>query len=140
MKSQMFHLVVAAFTLFASAASAKETPAASVKDTPTASVKGSLDKELIRNVIRSHIKEVKTCYESELEHKKDLAGKVMIRFTISPAGKVSESAVEQTTLGNATVEKCIAEAVRGWEFPKPQGGSVVVSYPFVLATDGPPAK
>jgi hypothetical protein len=39
--------------------------------------------------------------------------------------------VESTTLGNPRMEDCVAGAVRGWEFPRPPGGDlVVVSYPF----------
>ena len=38
-----------------------------------------------------------------------------------------------TTLKDAAVGNCIAKAVRRWKFPKPRGGgSVIVSYPFVL--------
>ena len=46
------------------------------------------------------------------------------------------SIVQSSTLGNPGVEQCIAGAVRRWEFPKPQGGIVVVTYPFVLKSAG----
>ncbi|HEY3356314.1 MAG TPA: TonB family protein [Polyangia bacterium] len=102
-----------------------------------AQVRGSLDKEIIRRVIRSHIKEVKFCYEQELLRKPDLYGRVTIQFTITPMGSVSSSAVQSSTMGNAKVEQCIARAVQRWEFPKPQGGGIViVSYPFVLKASG----
>jgi hypothetical protein len=40
-------------------------------------------------------------------------------------------------MNNPNVEQCIAQAVRRWEFPKPQGGGIViVSYPFVLKSAG----
>jgi hypothetical protein len=40
-------------------------------------------------------------------------------------------------MGNAKVEQCIAQSVRRWTFPAPEGGGiVVVSYPFVLAQTG----
>jgi TonB family protein len=103
----------------------------------TAQVRGALDKEIIRRVIRSHIKEVKFCYEQELLRKPDLYGRVTIQFTITPMGSVSSSAVQQSTMGNAKVEQCIARAVQRWEFPKPQGGGIViVAYPFVLKASG----
>ena len=40
-------------------------------------------------------------------------------------------------LGVASVESCMVEAVRRWEFPQPAGGGLVsVSYPFQLAPAG----
>jgi hypothetical protein len=40
-------------------------------------------------------------------------------------------------MNNVPAEQCIAAAVRRWEFPKPQGGGiVVVTYPFVLKSAG----
>jgi TonB family protein len=103
----------------------------------TAEVRGSLDKELIRRIIRRHINEVKFCYEKELTRQPNLQGRVMVQFTIGATGQVISSVVQSSTMGNAVVEQCIAGAVRRWEFPKPQGGIVIVTYPFVLkASDG----
>lgn len=104
-----------------------------------ATVVGSLDKDVIRRVIQQHIGEVKRCYETELEKHPNLAGRVMVRFTIDPAGKVTESAIQESSLNNPPSEGCIRDAVRTWIFPKPQGGKVVVSYPFVLASAPPEA-
>lgn len=98
---------------------------------------GSLDKAVIRNVIRQHIGEVKKCYETELGKKPDLAGKVMVHFIIGIDGKVTESSIQESSLHSPAGEQCITAAVRGWEFPKPRGGTVVVSYPFVLAAAEP---
>ncbi len=103
----------------------------------TAQVRGSLDKEIIRRIIRRHLNEVKFCYEKELMKKADLYGRVMIQFTISGTGQVIASIVQNSTMNNPPVEQCIAGAVRRWEFPKPQGGGIViVSYPFVLKAAG----
>ena len=102
----------------------------------TAEVRGSLDKELIRRIIRRHINEVKFCYERELTRNADLQGRVMVQFTIGGTGAVMASVVQSSTMNNPTVEQCIAAAVRRWEFPKPQGGIVVVTYPFVLKAAG----
>jgi hypothetical protein len=103
----------------------------------TATVKGSLDKEIIRRIIRRHLNEVKFCYEKELLKKSDLYGRIMIQFTIAGTGSVVASVVQNSTMNNSEVEQCIAGAVRRWEFPKPQGGGIViVSYPFVLKAAG----
>jgi TonB family protein len=105
-----------------------------------ATVQGSLDKAVIRRVIQQHINEVKTCYEAELEKNASLAGRLMVRFTVEPDGKVSESSVQESSLKSPAAEGCIRDAVRTWIFPKPQGGKVVVTYPFVLASAPPSEK
>jgi TonB family protein len=80
---------------------------------------------------------VKFCYEKELAKKPDLYGRVMVQFTIAGTGAVVASVVQNSTMNNPEVEQCIAGALRRWEFPKPQGGGVViVSYPFVLKASG----
>lgn len=105
----------------------------------TAQVRGSLDKEIIRRIIRRHLNEVRFCYEKELLRKADLYGRVTVSFTISGTGQVVASIVQQSTMNSPPVEQCIADAVKRWEFPKPQGGGIViVSYPFVLKSAGGP--
>jgi hypothetical protein len=98
-----------------------------------ADVRGSLSKEVIRRVIQRHINEVRFCYEQELNSRPDLSGRVQIKFIISPSGAVQAANVESSTLGATRAEGCIAQAVRRWTFPAPDGGGIViVSYPFVL--------
>jgi len=102
-----------------------------------ADVRGSLSKEVIRRVIQRHINEVRFCYEQELNQRPDLAGRVQVKFIISPSGAVQAANVESSTLGAARAEQCIATAVRRWTFPAPDGGGIViVSYPFVLEAAG----
>ncbi len=98
-----------------------------------ADVRGSLSKEVIRRVIQRHINEVRFCYEQELSSRPDLGGRVQVKFIVSPSGAVQAANVESSTLGAARAENCIAQAVRRWTFPAPDGGGIViVSYPFVL--------
>jgi outer membrane biosynthesis protein TonB len=98
-----------------------------------AMVKGSLSKEVIRRIVHRHINEVKFCYERELATRPDLAGRVSIKFIIMGTGAVQMAAVAESTIGNPSVENCIAQAVRRWTFPQPEGGGIViVTYPFQL--------
>jgi len=102
-----------------------------------ATVVGSLDKELIRQVIRRNINQVRYCYETQLQRNPKLNGKVSIKFVISAAGTVASSQVASSTVDNAELEACVAGRVRAWEFPKPKGGGVVVvTYPFVFKQSG----
>jgi TonB family protein len=100
-------------------------------------VMGSLDKELIRKVIHANRGQIRYCYESRLNQKPKLNGKVAIKFVISPSGSVSTSSVAQSTAGDTELETCVAGRVRTWQFPKPKGGGVViVTYPFIFAQSG----
>jgi TonB family protein len=102
-----------------------------------ATVSGSLDKELIRQVIQRNKGQIRFCYESLLNRFPKLGGKVSIRFTIASEGNVVTSTVAQSTAGNADLEQCVAGRVRTWSFPKPKGGgSVVVTYPFIFKAAG----
>ena len=99
-----------------------------------ANVRGSLDKEIVRRIIRQHINEVRFCYEEALRRQPRLAGRVGVQFTIAGTGQVLASVLQNSTLGNASVENCTVAAVRRWQFPQPAGGGVViVSYPFVFS-------
>jgi len=109
------------------------TPAATPDGGAPTGVRGSLDKEIIRRIIRRHVNDVKDCYEQQLATNPTLAGKVMVSFTIAGSGKVIASTVESSTVNDPRVENCIVQAVRRWEYPKPLGGGfVTVTYPFVL--------
>ncbi len=98
-----------------------------------AKVTGSIDKDIIRRIVRAHINEVRYCYNQGLVRDPNLEGKVTVKFTIAATGKVASSDVAKSTVDDTNVGRCIAKAVKRWKFPKPPGGGVVVvSYPFAL--------
>jgi TonB family protein len=100
-------------------------------------VRGTLGREIIRRVIRRHINEVRFCYEQDLAQRPSLAGRVSVRFIVSPTGAVQAAGVDHSTLGAPRAEACVAQAVRRWTFPAPEdGGLVIVTYPFVFTASG----
>ncbi|RKH44033.1 TonB family protein [Corallococcus sicarius] len=100
-------------------------------------VMGSLDKELIRQVIQRNRGQIRYCYESLLNRFPKLGGKVSVKFIISATGSVATSNVAQSTAGNSDLETCVAGRVRIWKFPEPKGGgSVIVTYPFIFKQAG----
>ena len=103
----------------------------------TAEVQGPLDKDSIQRVIRRFTNHVRFCYDKELTRDPALAGTVTVQFTVDTKGTVSSCALQSSTVKNPAVEQCIVTAVRRWEFPPPDGGKVVVTYPFVLTTGEP---
>lgn len=102
-----------------------------------AEVRGSLSKEAIRRTIQRHLNEVRFCYENALRTQPELAGRVQVAFVITTAGEVQQANVVESGLHNSGVERCIAEAVKRWTFPAPDGGGyVTVRYPFVFEQIG----
>ena len=102
-----------------------------------ASVRGTLDKEIIRRIVRRHLNEVRFCYTQALAARPALEGRLVVQFTIAPTGKVLASALGSSTLGAPVVESCVVQAVKRWDFPEPQGGGLaIVSYPFQLSPAG----
>ncbi|MBA2661695.1 MAG: TonB family protein [Bradymonadaceae bacterium] len=98
-------------------------------------ITGSLDREIIQRVVRQHRREITYCYETELQKNRNLAGRVVVRFTISATGSVVSAVTAETSLNNAAVERCMSERIRRWVFPEPKGGGIViVNYPFNFST------
>ncbi len=97
-----------------------------------ATVAGSIDKDLIRRVVRSHVGEVRKCYEDGLSRDPNLKGRVSIQFTIGKSGKVTVSVVAESSLSDDAVGECIAKTALGWKFPENPSGTIVITYPFVL--------
>lgn len=98
---------------------------------------GGLDREIIQRVVRKHRREIKYCYEKELQKNRSLEGEVLVKFTILPTGRVVSSLSARSTLESPAVEGCMHSRIRRWVFPEPRGsGTVVVRYPFRFTPGG----
>jgi len=97
-------------------------------------VRGALDRDVIRRVVRAHINEVRHCYNQGLVRDPNLRGRVAIQFSIGGLGTVLAASVQESSITDPEVGRCIAQAVRRWKFPRPEGGgAVLVTYPFALS-------
>jgi TonB family protein len=95
-------------------------------------VDGALDSDAIAKVVRGRMKMVQDCYERELKRDPGLAGKIEIEFTIDEEGRVIEAVVANNKMGSDAVGDCIVSRLKRWRFPKPDGGSVTVNFPFIF--------
>jgi TonB family protein len=96
-------------------------------------VSGLLSPEAIRRVVLRNLGQVNRCYEQGLSTNPNIAGRVVIRFVIGATGTVMASSVGDSSIPVPSVGECVANAVRRWQFPSPEGGGVVtVNYPFNL--------
>lgn len=100
-------------------------------------VRGTLDKEIIRRIVHRHLNEVKFCYQDALTKRPALEGRLVTQFTIAPTGRVLAAVVQSSTLQAVSVEACVVNAIKRWEFPAPdRGGMAMVSYPFTFTPAG----
>jgi TonB family protein len=95
--------------------------------------KGELDEGEIKKVISKNLGRFRYCYDRELHPSPTLKGKVVVRFVIAPSGNVTKASIASSSLGNKNVEACVLKVAGSLVFPKPEGGSVVASYPLVFA-------
>lgn len=97
---------------------------------------GVLDSNSVSSVVRRRSRAIKNCYEKRLKLNNKLKGKVKVRFTIEQSGRARKVSVVSDSTGDPAVGKCIASQIKRWRFPKPDGGSVTVAFPFVFTPSG----
>lgn len=95
--------------------------------------RGYLDPAEIQRVVRASFGKLRLCYEDGLRTKEDLRGRVAVRFGIGPDGAVSEISDAGSDLPDPAVVRCIIQAFRVLQFPKPRGGIVKVVYPIMFS-------
>lgn len=95
---------------------------------------GSIDKDSVARVFSRRKSAIKYCYERALKLNSNIKGKVVIRFTIGTAGRITSVQATSNSTGDPGIADCIIEKVQGWRFDPPSGGSVTFSYPFLLDT------
>jgi TonB family protein len=124
--------VVATYPFMFKSAEGEREAACDASSAPSSERRcGSLDKQLIRQVVLENLGEIRDCYEREVKSSPGLAGTVAVKLTIGPTGAVTLSEVARSTVDNAALELCVASRIRTWTFPKPSGdGPVTVTYPF----------
>ena len=99
-------------------------------------VSGYLDSDKIAQVMKQKQTLIKACYEIGLRRSAGINGKVVVKFTIDESGKVTEASIEESTLGDPIVEKCILRMIERLTFPPPEKGKVTVTYPLIFSVMG----
>jgi hypothetical protein len=94
-----------------------------------------IDRDAMARFVRAHLRSIQTCYERELKLAPDLKGKLEVRLTLTPAGRVGDVDVEEDTLHNGSVLACIRSVLTSWKLPfhPDVEGAVQLSWNFVAA-------
>ena len=90
-------------------------------------------REAVAAVVMSKRAQLRGCYEAELKKSPQLAGKVVVAFSITPEGRVGQLAVAEDTMAASGVGECIVALMRGWRFPFRPAQDLEIEYPFVFS-------
>lgn len=96
-------------------------------------VLGGLTKEQVRQAISDNKRALRNCHEQYLTYKKDLGGRLVLKWKINSDGPVDTVSVQSTNTNYGTFDSCVVDVIKRIVFPKaPNGNSTVVIYPFVF--------
>ncbi|MBN1832619.1 MAG: AgmX/PglI C-terminal domain-containing protein [Deltaproteobacteria bacterium] len=98
----------------------------------TVKIEGGMSREMVKRVIDQHLSEITYCYESALISNPTIMGRIAFEWKIMMSGKVGEVRILASSVNSHEVHECIKSAIKSWQFPKPVGTEVIVSYPFVF--------
>lgn len=90
-------------------------------------VLGSMDPNIIRDILMQHISQFRYCYQKELERtgSEDLSGVLHLNFTINGGGNVRNEKVLGDKTITPEVKSCVGGVLRDIQFPAPKGGGNV---------------
>lgn len=97
---------------------------------------GNIPREVIAKIINDNIGRIKYCYERQLQVQPKLAGKILVEWVIGLEGRVTSTRLKSSSMGSPPVEQCVQGVIRTLPFPKPGGGVVQVTYPFLFRVAG----
>lgn len=95
-------------------------------------VVGELQREVVQRILRHHIGTVRVCYERALDAKPSLGGTLVLAFTIDTDGSVKNAKDGGSTVGDAGMVECAVRAYTRVTFPRPEKGTVQVTYRLEL--------
>lgn len=97
---------------------------------------GFLSADAIQRVVRNHRRGIRACYERQLLDYPELEGRVVVGWTVGLDGRVIRRTIESDSTDNDELSGCLLREVDRMHFPEPDGGLVIVSFPFVFEVRG----
>jgi hypothetical protein len=105
-----------------SAAEQSDGPAEDRPGIQTSSEIGGLNEEEVEAAFSSSVGGLKRCLTRGAERVEFLGGSVSFFLKIGSGGKVDHAHLEHSTLGDRATERCMLDALRTKNWPKPVGG------------------
>ena len=107
--------------------------APSARDIDMGSGNGSRSKASIMRVVRRRSPGLRHIYTKYLKASPGFGGKVTLRFTIAPSGKIVKISKAGSTTGNSEFDSKILRKVKGWKFEVIKSGNTTVTIPFTFS-------
>ena len=97
----------------------------------------------IQGAVQSSLDDIKECYDQWLRLEPDVAGSVVVTFTITPVdaerGEITAIEVADSDLDHPFIEGCVLNVFSDMPFEAPEdGGEVQVNYPLMFDSADPP--
>jgi hypothetical protein len=108
----------------------EEEPEQPTRSSAKAERKGTINPELLKTFFRTHEGQLKACYERRLRNNSMLEGKLDLNIVIHSSGKAGAISRNEDTVRDAEMFECVRRTIRAWQFPKPEGGQVVIAKTF----------
>ncbi|WP_233561468.1 AgmX/PglI C-terminal domain-containing protein, partial [Sorangium cellulosum] len=97
----------------------------------TGTLGGSMSEAQVRDVVERHAELFDECYKIGVKTSPKFMGKVTVKATIGPSGKVNRADVLKSTTKSQQVDRCVADAFEKMQFPRPEGGvTTVITFPI----------
>lgn len=91
---------------------------------------GHIDKTLVEKVVRQNLFQIKLCYDLALRRNENAEGLMEWKWQINSRGRTSNVDLIKSTIQDPKLRQCIRKKISSWSFPRPDKGSVEISYPF----------
>lgn len=90
--------------------------------------------EEIYGTVQRHLGGIRHEYNTRLREKPGLCGKITMRFTIEPSGRVTDCRVLRSTADDPVLEQALMKRILSWNFDAcAHCGTATVTYPFVFS-------
>lgn len=106
---------------------------------PSADQNGALlSREKVRETILSNKAAVRSCYDQAAKVNPKTAGRIEFEWEVDPRGKVENSIIKKSTVGNKLLEDCVHGVIKEMQFPAHGDGKLArVVYPFEFQAKEP---
>jgi len=94
----------------------------------------TLSQQEITKVVNRNIERIQFCYDTQLRQNPNLAGKVVVNFTIIGEGRISSVKIMTSQFRGTYLESCVDKTMKTWRFPKFRGEPIEVDYPFIFTS------
>lgn len=91
---------------------------------------GTLDPKLIQQTIDRYRFELQLCYELALRRNQEAKGAMEWQWHLDTQGQIFDIELLQSNINDAKMVECIRGKIASWKWPRPQKGSIQISFPF----------